>query len=69
MPKEQPLPCPFCGEAPEVTPWHGGAKTKRLVACTNDICWPNPSVVGPTRAKAVERWNMRPADYAEAEAN
>lgn len=57
----QMLPCPFCGAAAEIEPWHGGAPTKIMISCSDgeyncDIC---PTVVGETREEAISRWNMR----------
>lgn len=57
--------CPFCGGIPTVTPWHGGAKTKRMISCDNDACEVQPLVTGHTRAAAARRWNQRP-ETAEA---
>src|SRR5690348_6404185 len=36
--REQLLPCPFCGAAPIVQPWHGGGPRKRMIYCDNDDC-------------------------------
>ena len=56
---DNPKPCPFCGADPTIEPWHGGAKTKRMVACNNDDCYVCPQVSGRTHGIAVERWNYR----------
>jgi len=52
-------PCPFCGEAPEIEPWHGGAPTKKLISCQNEDCEVGPSVTGETEDEAVAYWNTR----------
>lgn len=62
---EQLEPCPFCGSIPEITPWHGGSKSKRMVACVNDDCAVSPEVTGQTPAKAIAAWNKRAAPRAE----
>jgi len=58
------LPCPFCGEAPEMEPWHGGKPTKQMVSCVNDACAVLPQVTGETPALAAEAWNQRPTPSA-----
>lgn len=60
------MPCPFCGAAPKVCLWHGGGPRKTRVACESDDCWINPGVTGPTRARAIERWNFRDPVVAAA---
>jgi len=53
-------PCPFCGAAPVVRPWHGGPKTKRMIACENEAgCYVLPKITGRTRGVAVQCWNQR----------
>ncbi len=51
--------CPFCGAYPEIQPWHGGAKTKRLIGCSNEYCFVAPGVTGRTRRIAINHWNRR----------
>ena len=53
------LRCPFCGEYPQIQPWHGGSRTKCMVACENDDCAVQPSVTGETKGQAVASWNTR----------
>ena len=56
------LPCPFCGAAAEWEPWHGGAPTKVMVACSQqntEACEVGPMVTGETYAAAVAAWNRR----------
>ena len=55
------LTCPFCGAVPTIEPWHGGKKTKRMVACDSEACYVAPSVTGETFREAVDKWNMRSA--------
>ncbi|GAA5627493.1 hypothetical protein Brsp05_02784 [Brucella sp. NBRC 12953] len=58
-------PCPFCGAAAEMQPWHGGAPTKQLISCSDDQCDVGPSVTGETPEEAATRWNTRPAAPVE----
>jgi hypothetical protein len=51
--------CPFCGVRPEIEPWHGGPKTKRMVACSNEDCDVSPQVTGDTDLLARDKWNRR----------
>lgn len=53
------LPCPFCGGAPILVPWHGGPRTKRRVMCQSDDCPVEPGICGDTEAKALQSWNTR----------
>lgn len=58
--------CPFCGVRPTIEPWHGGAKTKRMVACSNDDCDVQPQVTGETNLLARDKWNRRaPSVHSE----
>lgn len=54
-------PCPFCGGAPVITPWHGGKPTKVMVMCRADDCHASPSVSGENLPQAARRWNGRTA--------
>lgn len=54
-------PCPFCGETPVITPWHGGKPTKMMIMCRSDTCHPGPMVTGETLPAAVRHWNGRSA--------
>lgn len=61
----EPLPCPFCGEAP--TAAERAAVTLTLpprqhasVTCENTACWAQPYISDYlTLAEAIERWNKR----------
>lgn len=53
------LPCPFCGSAAKIQPWHGGGPRKRLISCTGEFCAASPSVAGSTRMNAAKIWNTR----------
>ena len=54
--------CPFCGEPPEIEPWHGGTPTKVMISCPMDrYCNVNPQVTGETPQEAAKHWNNR--DY------
>lgn len=60
-----PLPCPFCGETPEVlTPrgYWGFA-----VRCVNDDCAvrPHTKLGDPTLLEAVFAWNTRKGEVTE----
>lgn len=54
--------CPFCGQSPYITPWHGGKKTKRLIGCDSAWCDVQPSVTGETEKEAMQSWNRRQGD-------
>ncbi len=56
---ENALPCPFCGQYPEVEPWHGGGPNKHMVSCANDACHCGPATTGNTKKQAIDRWNVR----------
>lgn len=60
------LPCPWCGEAPEVSD-SGDSDFGIVVACTNYDCAITPEVRGRYRSETVETWNRRrtPAPCAE----
>ena len=59
--REEPAPCPWCGDEPLVTdesvrlPARGGWG----VLCIDGGCNTNPHTFAPTRAEAVEQWNTR----------
>lgn len=55
------LPCPFCGSPPYQEPWHGGAPTKAMIACSDrhGDCEVGPSVTGETPDEAAAHWNRR----------
>ncbi len=53
------LPCPFCGAAAEMEPWHGGAPTKQMISCSSETCDVCPMVTGETTAEAITLWNTR----------
>lgn len=63
------LQCPFCGDIPEMEPWHGGAPTKVMISCVNDSgCSVLPQVTGETPDEAVEHWNRRSSGQPAANA-
>jgi hypothetical protein len=53
---EQLLPCPFCGEAPEIVTSGTGIVT---VYCTSPICYISPNVSGYHIDEAAILWNRR----------
>ena len=53
------MPCPFCGKQPVIEKWHGRGPLTRRIGCDNDDCFVCPDVVGPTKRKALSRWNTR----------
>lgn len=54
--RDQLLPCPFCGVAPEV---HDDGDGRIWVTCANSDSIISCDVVGPV-ARVVEAWNRRP---------
>lgn len=81
LPKLTPMPCPFCGKQPKVTPtrpeYDGDAWG--AVVCTNMRCPARPIVKdgsiladmrGPGAYKdmAIRRWNKRSNDQGQQEA-
>jgi hypothetical protein len=54
-------PCPFCRGPATVEFWHGGAATKRMIACENANyeCAVRLMVTGETFRAAVTLWNVR----------
>lgn len=59
-----PLPCPFCGQVPEVLPLlHHG----HYIECENVACPTKPETRGfDTPEQATEAWNTRPTAVAPA---
>lgn len=52
-----PRACPFCGKAPEIKKWFGGASRRFAVCCTNDACPALPMAPGKNQKHAVKLWN------------
>lgn len=67
MDKVTLLPCPFCGTAPVMRKWHGGAPTKVMIHCLKDDCDVSPQVPGDTQVIAVDRWNTRATPAPDSE--
>lgn len=72
MSKIKPLPeiapCPFCGVAPTMEPWHGGGPMKRCIHCENTDCMVQPMTTGMMPRWAIGNWNRRaPVDVEAAE--
>ena len=59
--------CPWCGEGPDVEPWHGGGPNKHMVSCANELCPASPAVTAETRNEAIRLWNERQPDEQEAQ--
>lgn len=72
-------PCRWCGAAPTVEPWHGGAPTKVMISCPGTFatsvmgsgeevtCEVAPHVTGETFEEAAEFWNRpSPRDQASS---
>lgn len=70
--KLRPMPCPFCGEAPELQPEHPECEGNAwgMVACANETCPAKPRVAdgekcndergtGAYQDAAIRRWNRR----------
>jgi len=68
--KIDPLHCPFCGELPKVFPKYPETEGNAwaMVACENDECFSQPSVMDGEEAAderidyftiAIKRWNTR----------
>lgn len=73
-----PLPCPFCGENPEIAHFNPEGTVGAYVICVNDECPANPVVhdAEPTaddrpweeyRDKAIERWNSMKENHSIAD--
>jgi hypothetical protein len=63
LPPAVARPCPFCGEQPHATPWHGGERSKLMISCPGGTgdgdCDVVPSVTGQDWLEALARWNTR----------
>lgn len=65
-PRIQPIECPFCGELPEVEPWHNrrhkdGTPAGTAISCANDACAIGPMHAGYPYTRVVREWNTRRA--------
>lgn len=54
------LPCPFCGCAPMIVPWHGRTKYQRMIMCRSAYCAVQPSICNKNEKAALADWNQRP---------
>ncbi|MCK1281498.1 Lar family restriction alleviation protein [Bradyrhizobium sp. 61] len=54
----EPVPCPFCGEAPLIDRRQAGSGFY-MVQCANANCEVRVETNGLERAKAIEIWNRR----------
>lgn len=58
-----PLPCPFCGEAPEIgaeeDSWGPYVSTSYFIQCKAPLCSAAPLVIHDSAQEAMEAWNKR----------
>lgn len=60
VPRAELLPCPFCGEAPELTQWDD--RDRAQVGCDNEecgVCVFTDDDARPTQGQAIAAWNTR----------
>jgi hypothetical protein len=55
-----PMPCPFCGEAPDIGA--GGERAHWNIECLNGGCPVNPHLEEYSKILAVKLWNTRAPD-------